>query len=39
MFVLKTIIEEDMPEHIQDATAPREAWDTLASFSSNSSLF
>ncbi|KAF2296638.1 hypothetical protein GH714_000798 [Hevea brasiliensis] len=30
MFALKTIIEEDVLEHIRDSKTPREAWDTLA---------
>jgi len=28
MFVLKTTIEEDVFEHIQDVSMPKEAWDT-----------
>jgi hypothetical protein len=30
MFILKTMIEDDMLEHIWDASTPKEAWDTLA---------
>ncbi|KAL9360775.1 hypothetical protein Peur_048898 [Populus x canadensis] len=30
MSALKTMIEEDMLEHIQDSTTPKEVWDTLA---------
>ncbi|KAF2324390.1 hypothetical protein GH714_013463 [Hevea brasiliensis] len=30
MFALKTIIEEDILEHIRDYKTPKEAWDTLA---------
>jgi len=30
MFVLKTMIEEDVLEHIRDAKTPKEAWDTFA---------
>ena len=30
MFALKTTIEQEMLEHIQDATTPKEAWDTFA---------
>ena len=29
MFVLKTTIEEDLLEHIQDAKTPKEAWDVF----------
>ncbi|XP_068645268.1 uncharacterized protein [Aristolochia californica] len=29
MFALKTTIEEEMLEHIQDAKTPKEAWDTF----------
>ncbi|KAE8687090.1 Beta-galactosidase 15 [Hibiscus syriacus] len=29
MFALKTIIEEEMLEHIRDAKTPKEAWDTF----------
>ncbi|KAM1194893.1 hypothetical protein ACFX13_021990 [Malus domestica] len=30
MFALKTIIEDDMLEHIRKAKTPKEAWDTFA---------
>jgi len=30
MSALKTMIEEDILEHIQDSTTPKEVWDTLA---------
>jgi hypothetical protein len=30
MFILKTTVEEDLLEHIKDATNPKMAWDTLA---------
>ena len=30
MFILKTTVEEDVLEHIQDAKTPKEAWDTFA---------
>lgn len=30
MFVLKTTIEEELLDHIKDATNPKVAWDTLA---------
>ncbi|KAH0720363.1 hypothetical protein KY285_005165 [Solanum tuberosum] len=30
MFALKTTIEEDVLEHIRDATTPKQAWDTFA---------
>jgi hypothetical protein len=30
MFVLKTTAEEDVLEHIRDATTPKQAWDTFA---------
>jgi len=30
MFVLKTMIEEDLVEHIRDAETPNEAWETFA---------
>ena len=30
MFAIKTTIEEEMMEHIRDATTPKEAWDSLA---------
>lgn len=30
MFALKTTIENDMLEHIQDTTMLKEAWDTIA---------
>ncbi|GJN37969.1 hypothetical protein PR202_gb26973 [Eleusine coracana subsp. coracana] len=30
MFVLKTIIEKDLVEHIRDAETSKEAWETLA---------
>lgn len=30
MFALKTKIEEEMLEHIQEAKTPKEAWDALA---------
>jgi hypothetical protein len=29
MFVLKTIIDEDLLEHIRDADTPKTAWETL----------
>ncbi|XP_071718487.1 uncharacterized protein [Rutidosis leptorrhynchoides] len=29
MFVLKTTVEEDVLEHIRDASTPKEAWDTF----------
>ncbi|KAH9726986.1 Disease resistance-like protein DSC1 [Citrus sinensis] len=32
MFALKTTIEEEMLEHVQDAKTPKEAWDTLVTF-------
>ena len=30
MFTIKTTIEEELMEHIKDATTPKEAWDSLA---------
>ena len=30
MFAIKTTIEEELMEHIKDATTPKEAWDSLA---------
>ena len=30
MFMLKTMIEEDLVEHIRDAETPNEAWETFA---------
>ena len=30
MFAIKTTIEEEMMEHIRNATTPKEAWDSLA---------
>ena len=30
LFALKTTVEEDVQEHIQNAKTPKEAWDTLA---------
>jgi len=30
MFALKTTAEEDVLEHIRDATTPKQAWDTFA---------
>lgn len=30
MFALKTTVEEDVLEHIQDAKTPKQAWDTFA---------
>ena len=30
IFVLKTMIEEDLVEHIRDAETPNEAWETFA---------
>ena len=30
MFALKTTVEEDVLEHIQDAKTPKKAWDMLA---------
>lgn len=30
MFVLKTMIEEDLVEHIRDAETPKAAWETSA---------
>ncbi|KAK3042168.1 hypothetical protein RJ639_001288 [Escallonia herrerae] len=29
MFALKTTVEEDVLEHIRDATTPKQAWDTF----------
>lgn len=29
MFIIKTTIEEELLEYIQDLTTPKEAWDTL----------
>ncbi|KAK5786832.1 hypothetical protein PVK06_041478 [Gossypium arboreum] len=29
MFLLKSTVEEDVLEHIRDATTPKKAWDTL----------
>lgn len=31
LFFLKTTIEDDLLDHIKDASSPKEAWDTLAS--------
>ncbi|KAF1876502.1 hypothetical protein Lal_00021216 [Lupinus albus] len=30
MFVLKTIVEEDVLEHIRDTKTPKEAWDVFS---------